>query len=351
MGHKIESSGLTTRVLRAAEQTISVVESPMRLIAAGLTGILLLAAFFLTGTLAAISLIDQSAIEEASARASIAVSVVLRDSGAADAVAAQRLADEFGFAGARFTDAAHLLSDEVSVPAVDDLVMAWVPRRYAIEAFERVAPFRLGVATFFMVGVAAILYRLLRLSRDLEKRRRMAAELASRDALTGLGNRLRFDEVLREAIADRSADSTGLALFYLDLDDFKPVNDRYGHPTGDEVLRRVAERLRLSAEPGDTLARLGGDEFALIHRGEIGQQRLAERARSLRTILTAPYRIDGDDIAIDVSIGIAVASDAMSDIAQLVRAADAALYRAKAEGGALHAFADGRASDGVRVAA
>jgi diguanylate cyclase (GGDEF)-like protein len=183
------------------------------------------------------------------------------------------------------------------------------------------------------------MFRLQRLASDLEQRRLMAHEMAARDALTGLRNRLTFDQALRESVAALAPRGQGLGLLYLDLDGFKAVNDSLGHIAGDEVLRRVGERLTAAVGPNDTVARLGGDEFAVIRREQVSRGGLAALALCIEVALTEPLEIDGAVVRIGVSIGIACAPTDARAPGALIHAADAALYRAKAEGGARFAFA------------
>jgi diguanylate cyclase (GGDEF)-like protein len=158
---------------------------------------------------------------------------------------------------------------------------------------------------------------------------RTLASLARQDVLTGLANRLLLKERLDESIAAISGAGDLVAVHLLDLDRFKPVNDRYGHPTGDAVLKGVAERLSCLIRPGDTVARIGGDEFAVIQAG-IGHvheaQALADR---IVEALEAPFEIGSASIRIGTSIGIAFAPRDGLDLEQLSARADAALYSAK----------------------
>ncbi|MBP1181051.1 putative bifunctional diguanylate cyclase/phosphodiesterase [Methylobacterium sp. PvR107] len=159
------------------------------------------------------------------------------------------------------------------------------------------------------------------------------AYLATRDALTGLSNRVVFHEVASEACAAAVSKAQGapVSLLYLDLDGFKTVNDSAGHTTGDALLCQVGERLRVLL-PADAQAfRLGGDEFAILHRGRdpAAAEALAEAA--IRA-LCAPYSIDGVRAEIGVSIGIASAPGDAADPADLLRKADLALYSAKDAG-------------------
>nr|WP_078875211.1 EAL domain-containing protein [Streptomyces sp. NRRL F-5053] len=180
-------------------------------------------------------------------------------------------------------------------------------------------------------------------SRDVTERVRLQAQLqhnASHDALTDLPNRALFTERVRQAIGGRRGGDCGTAVLFIDLDGFKAVNDTVGHQAGDELLVQAARRLHDSVRSGDTAARLGGDEFAVLIRGdgEPGQAPDAERelrihdiADRLRLTLSDPYRVEGTEVRVAASIGIAFAEPGITPSA-LMRNADLAMYRAKQAG-------------------
>ena len=161
--------------------------------------------------------------------------------------------------------------------------------------------------------------------------------MAHHDPLTNLPNRLLFGDRLRQAIA-RVKRGEAIALHYLDLDRFKPVNDGYGHAVGDAVLRAVAERLRTTARATDTVARLGGDEFVVVQVGMKSDTEAAALARRLLKALSAAYEIAGETIEIGASIGIALSPLNGEDPDELLRKADHALYRSKKQGRGSYAF-------------
>jgi diguanylate cyclase (GGDEF)-like protein len=169
------------------------------------------------------------------------------------------------------------------------------------------------------------------------------AHLATHDALTGLPNRMLFQDRLRQAVAWSRRESMSAAVFCLDLDDFKRVNDTLGHATGDGLLIEVGTRLRTCLRETDTLARLGGDEFAIIQMSvhhPADTERLAQRI--VEAIATS-FDIGGRSITIGTSIGVAVRSDAALaclpiDPAALLQEAEIAQYRAKEEGGGTYRF-------------
>ena len=168
---------------------------------------------------------------------------------------------------------------------------------------------------------------------------RMIAHLAHHDPLTNLPNRLLFNDRLRNATSQAKR-GMQMALHYVDLDTFKPVNDAFGHAVGDKLLRAVAERLNYVVRETDTVARLGGDEFVII---EVGIQDIAgaeSLAQRLIEALCRPFDVDGHTVQIGASIGIALAPHHSVDPEELIKLADEALYRAKAAGRQIYRFAE-----------
>ncbi|MFJ5999120.1 putative bifunctional diguanylate cyclase/phosphodiesterase [Streptomyces sp. NPDC092370] len=182
-------------------------------------------------------------------------------------------------------------------------------------------------------------------SRDVTERVRLQAQLqhnAEHDPLTDLPNRALFTKRVQHALSGRRACDRGVALrntavLFIDLDGFKAVNDTIGHQAGDELLVQAARRLQESVRHGDTASRLGGDEFAALIAGDNTRDRdarerhILELADRLRTTLSQPYLIDGNDVRVNASIGVAFA-DAGLGAGELLRNADLAMYRAKAGG-------------------
>jgi len=172
------------------------------------------------------------------------------------------------------------------------------------------------------------------LQQETEERARAEAlvtHMAHHDALTRLPNRLRFREELEQGLA-RAHGEDALAVLCLDLDNFKAVNDTLGHPVGDALLKVVAERLLEGAGETNTVARLGGDEFAIVQTGAAQPVGATVLAQHLIETIAAPYEIDGHSVVIGTSIGIAVAPNDGTDPDAILKNADLALYRAKAEG-------------------
>jgi diguanylate cyclase (GGDEF)-like protein/PAS domain S-box-containing protein len=157
------------------------------------------------------------------------------------------------------------------------------------------------------------------------------AHLAHYDAVTGLPNRVLFREALEHALVFARRGHL-LALHYLDLDQFKAVNDTLGHPVGDALLLEVARRLQGGLRETDTVARLGGDEFAIVQTAIESPTEATALASRLIDLIGEPLEIDGHQIVIGTSIGIAFAPEDGLDADQLLKSADLALYRAKADG-------------------
>jgi diguanylate cyclase (GGDEF)-like protein len=157
------------------------------------------------------------------------------------------------------------------------------------------------------------------------------AFMAHYDNLTGLANRYLFNERLRAALAQHDR-VRNIVLFYLDLDDFKAVNDTRGHLVGDRLLREVGTRLEQEVRGQDLVARLGGDEFAVLLETRAGAGMLIERAHRFLSVIRDPFELDGQVYRISGSIGIAKGADGDRDAEELMRRADIALFAAKAKG-------------------
>lgn len=157
--------------------------------------------------------------------------------------------------------------------------------------------------------------------------------IAHHDKLTGLGNRLALDVYFEHAVARADRKGAEIAVLMLDLDDFKPINDRFGHAAGDDVLREVAKRLRRCVRGGDLVARLGGDEMVLVcHIDQNGKEEAAILAERILHEILMPFITGGNRVSISMSIGIALYPNDNREPEQLLEHADAALYAAKARG-------------------
>jgi diguanylate cyclase (GGDEF)-like protein len=153
--------------------------------------------------------------------------------------------------------------------------------------------------------------------------------LAYHDSLTGLANRAAMDAALAEAVNEAGLSGCGVALAYVDLNDFKRVNDSLGHDAGDELLRQVAARLRAAVRPEDLLARRGGDEFLVLLQGDVEPETVGQR---LIDALTAPFPLGAAELLVECSVGVSVLGADADSAAALVAHADAAMYDAKSGG-------------------
>jgi diguanylate cyclase (GGDEF)-like protein/PAS domain S-box-containing protein len=176
---------------------------------------------------------------------------------------------------------------------------------------------------------------------DITERRKAEARIvymAHHDGLTDLPNREFYQERLRQALEEAEAGKKRVAVLCVDLDLFKNVNDSFGHPMGDRLLRLVADRLRSQVRGNHLAARLGGDEFALILASDISPNEVSDFSTRLIDVLSASYDIDGIEVVIGASVGIALSPSDGTTSEELMRNADMALYRAKSDGGGVHHF-------------
>jgi diguanylate cyclase (GGDEF)-like protein len=175
---------------------------------------------------------------------------------------------------------------------------------------------------------------------ELKRRERDIRHMAEHDALTGLPNRVLFRQRVEDTIVATKRSRGLAAVMCLDIDHFKHVNDTLGHPVGDRLLCAISERLEQELRSEDTAARLGGDEFAIIIRKVQTPEAVASLATRLLVELNQPVHIDGQQIMASTSIGIALISPHSEDADCVIKSADLALYRAKADGRATYRFFD-----------
>lgn len=183
---------------------------------------------------------------------------------------------------------------------------------------------------------------LIGVNQDITERKKVEKQLAKQkdklyyqahyDALTGLPNRVLFMDRLEQAIIKAKRNGKKVALFFIDVDKFKYINDSYGHQVGDEVLKIVAERLGSAIREGDTLARLSGDEFTMIFEELNDSRYLASMAHKLLEIIKQPMLVDDHEIYLSLSIGIALYPDDTKSASDLLKYADTAMYKAKESG-------------------
>jgi len=173
---------------------------------------------------------------------------------------------------------------------------------------------------------------------DLKDAERRLRELATHDYLTGLPNRVLLYDRLEQALARFQRHGQAVALLYLDLDRFKPVNDEFGHQIGDAVLIEIADRIHTVIRDTDTAARIGGDEFAVLIEGVENPGLLRLVANRLIDVMSRPVTVSDCTAQVGVSIGLVQAGGTLNAGDALMAAADAAMYRAKAAGRGRYEF-------------
>lgn len=181
----------------------------------------------------------------------------------------------------------------------------------------------------FSFALADRTRKLIDANAELRERQRYLHEVAHRDPLTGLGNRLLLEDRLQHAIEVAQRNGKPVAVMMVDLDDFKPVNDRYGHAVGDELLKVVASTLLDTVRASDTVTRLGGDEFVLIIETLASPDDAHRLAEKIRRQLARPITVDGHQLSIGASVGVALFPADTQRPEDLLRRADEAMYRAK----------------------
>ncbi|MDX1721530.1 MAG: EAL domain-containing protein [Pseudomonas sp.] len=170
---------------------------------------------------------------------------------------------------------------------------------------------------------------------DITEERRYQAELsfnACHDLLTGLPNRSLLEDRLRQGCKISKRYQRSLAVMFIDLDGFKPINDSIGHHLGDQVLVEVAQRMSAQVRPGDTVARMGGDEFIVLLPDLAREEDVLQVAERLIASIARPYRVEGIDLHITASIGITLSDGGLEQPLQLIQQADLAMFKAKQEG-------------------
>ena len=192
---------------------------------------------------------------------------------------------------------------------------------------NRAAVNALSLLTFITVTAFAYL-----LARSLDRINRQNRQRAFYDSLTGLPNRALFLDLLTQAINGFKSDHIPRAVIFMDLDQFKVINDSLGHRAGDELLIIAAQRLQNCLRPGDTAARLGGDEFIVLLDGVGDVEDAVQVAQRIAKALGAPIKLAGRQMVVSTSMGIALCEDANCEPDALLRNSDAAMYQAKTEG-------------------
>ena len=187
-------------------------------------------------------------------------------------------------------------------------------------------------------GRPAVMFGTLQDITERKASEQRIVQLAYHDTLTGLPNRWMFQDRLSLALAAAGRDGRQVGVMFLDLDNFKDVNDTFGHEFGDKLLRAVGQRLAASTREADTLARLGGDEFVVILTHLTDQQGVAAAAERIQAGFRQPFELEGRQIYSGASIGIAIYPEDGKDVASLLQSADMAMYHAKGLGRQTHHF-------------
>ena len=214
--------------------------------------------------------------------------------------------------------------------------VAWDQDRPGLTLIGQASP---ALIAGFLLTAGVLFFLLRRLRRaagELQRSQSQAQYLAFHDTLTGLPNRALFEDRLKRALLAVSRDKRKIGLLYIDLDRFKTVNDTFGHPCGDELVRQTAARLENSVRQVDTVARLGGDEFAVIVFDVKDLGTAEELCERLLREIGRPFNLLGNQVFVDASIGVAISNGPDTDPADLLRKADIALYEAKKNGRARH---------------
>jgi diguanylate cyclase (GGDEF)-like protein len=258
---------------------------------------------------------------------------------------ARAVSDAFGVYQAAVNDEFRLLAEgegaeaeEVDEQRVDPAFarlaqsLAMATRHYDTIAHQ--ANQRADLGTLLLLVVAAMIIGVLvwRFQRAKSQAAELFAHQARHDPLTALPNRTLLVEQLQGELARAARRKEPVFLLWLDLDDFKVVNDSLGHQAGDQLLLAVGERVRACLRPGDTPARMGGDEFTVLLADVDGRQGAIRVAERVGTELAAPFEVAGHQVTVQASIGIAQSVPGHTSADQLLRNADIAMYEAKKQG-------------------
>jgi diguanylate cyclase len=247
------------------------------------------------------------------------------------------IGERLQLSGLRAVDSAGQAGDQqvtvVADPQGDAIArLAWKPTKTGGQVAGSVLPFiAVAIAGFALLG-GLIMRHTRRTMEAIAAGETRLRHLAMHDPVCGLPNRIYFGERLEAVIGEVRRGGSSAAVFYIDLDHFKDVNDTLGHHIGDELILNVTQRLSRVMRGDDLVARLGGDEFAIITTCASDSYSLQAIAGRIISAVCAPYSISGHNINIGASIGIAVIDRRARDAGDILRYADMALYRAKNEG-------------------
>jgi diguanylate cyclase (GGDEF)-like protein len=224
--------------------------------------------------------------------------------------------------------------------------LAWTP---AQPGNERALWFAAMLVFFAAIFAALVVYHSRRVARVLAESEARAQQMAGQDLLSGLPNRALFNQYLDAEIGRTARTGSAFALFYLDLDRFKEINDSFGHEAGDRLIQGATQRVGAVLRGGDRLARLGGDEFAILQT-EVHSPRDCEKlAKRILHEVAQPFDLGEQKVFAGISIGIALHPHDAKDSQGLMRRADLALYRAKNEGRNRFCFFEQRMGEELRM--
>jgi diguanylate cyclase (GGDEF)-like protein len=263
------------------------------------------------------------------------------------------IAEHFEVPGLSFQRRASLVEGRFASPVMNSHgrilgFFTWLPERPALQLIKETSP---AIAGGLLIGVAAVTFllrRLRRTSNQLEITKAEATFLAFHDSMTKLPNRALFEDRLEQALANRRDHASLTALHYIDLDNFKRVNDTLGHPAGDELLREAAKRMVSLVGAVDTVARLGGDEFAIIQFHPTDPAAVFSLSQRIVEAFEQPFKFAGLENRVGASVGVTLVSDGALQIEDVMRQADVALYEAKNSGRGRYQTYDGDLSTSVK---
>ena len=222
---------------------------------------------------------------------------------------------------------------DVRSPSAQQLaVLSWSARSPGATLRAKFGDIVWAVLTLFLLVVGVLVYMSWRGFKQAHESKAEAIAASLRDDLTGLANRRELMKVLAERIATAPAGKTGLSVVYADLDGFKEVNDAYGHEIGDQLLKSAAAGFAFLAEGTDLVSRLGGDEFAIVVSGPDAQEQSRRLGQNMIAFLEEPMVFGGRVASVSVSVGIVDFDSGSSDIEEILRRADVAMYAAKTAG-------------------
>ncbi|MEH6472923.1 MAG: diguanylate cyclase [Halopseudomonas sp.] len=231
-----------------------------------------------------------------------------------------------------YPDLTKMLASDTTLQPPHWWLVSFIGADVLSAALSQLRSILLGLWLFFAV-ISAVVTALFsrtfkqRIDADIKLQR-----LAHFDFLTQVANRALFAELLNQELYRSQRSGTASALLYMDLDDFKPINDELGHDAGDDALKEVARRLNQQVRPYDTVARLGGDEFAILMPGPVSAEDAEKMAGRIVELFNAPFLIGCEQRQIGISIGIALLPNGFSNDQQAIDAADGAMYSAKQAG-------------------